>query len=69
MMSNDRQRQASTPVVVAKDDLKTDRNKRLLFAKQSNKTRKDIIISTYFKRLTHCFIILTFTKESVETNF
>ena len=52
MMSNDRQRQASTPVVVAKDNLKTDRNKRLPFAKQNNKTQKDIIISTYLKRLT-----------------
>ena len=53
MMSNDRQRQASTPVVVAKDNLKTDRNKRLPFAKQNNKTQKDIIISTYLKWLTH----------------
>ena len=33
--------------------LKTDRNKRLPFAKQNNKRRKNIIISTYLKRLTH----------------
>ena len=56
MMSNERQRQPSRPVVVAKDNLKTDRNKRLPFVKQKNKTRKDKIISTYPKQLTHPII-------------
>ena len=47
MMSNERQKQASTQVVVAKDNVTTDRNKSLPFAKQNNKKRKGKIISTY----------------------
>ena len=53
MMSNERQRQMSTPVVVAKDNLKTGRNKIFPFVKQNSKKRKDKIISTYLKRLTY----------------
>ena len=39
-MSNERQRQASTLVVVARDNLKTDRNKRLPFAIKKKKEKK-----------------------------
>ena len=46
MMSHERQRLASTPVVVAKDNLKTkktERNERLTGARQK---KKKIIINT-----------------------
>ena len=56
MMSNERQRQASTPVVVAKDNLKKKtQRKGYLWQnittknKQTNKKQNN----TYLKRLTH----------------
>ena len=48
MMSNKRRRQASTPVVVAKDNLKQTETKDYTFQNKNNK-----IMSTYIKRLTH----------------
>ena len=48
MMSNERRMQASTPVVVAKDNLKQTETKGYLLQNKKNK-----IMSTYLKRLTH----------------
>ena len=53
MMSNERQRQASPPVVVAKDNLKKRQKQKVAICKTKNKKQKDKIISTYLKRLTH----------------
>ena len=47
-MSNDRRRQASTPVVLAEDNIKQTETKGYLLPKKSNNT-----ISTYLKQLTH----------------
>ena len=49
MMSNERQRQASIPVVVAKDNLENIQKKKGY--PLQNKQIK--IINTYLKRLTH----------------
>ena len=48
MMSNERRKQASTPVVVAKDNLKQTETKDYTLQNKKNK-----IMSSYFKRLTH----------------
>ena len=48
MMSNERKRKASTPVVVAKDNLKQAETKGYPLQNKKNK-----IMSTYLKRLTH----------------
>ena len=43
-MSNERQRQAPTLVVVARDNLKTDRNKRLPFAIKKKKKKRYLVV-------------------------
>ena len=51
MMSHERQRLASTPVVVAKDNLKTkktERNERLTCARQKKKKKKLILNSNIY---------------------
>ena len=59
-MSNERQRQASTPVVVSKDILKNRQKQKVALCKTiqqktTTTTTTKIIrrINTYFKRLTH----------------
>ena len=53
-MSYERQRQASTPVVDAKDNLKNrQKQKATLFKTKQQMTKKNKIINTYLNRLTH----------------
>ena len=51
LMSNERQRQASTTVVVAKDSLKNRQEQNVTLCKTKQQQKK--IINTYLKRHTH----------------
>ena len=56
MMSNERQRHASTPVVVAKDKKQTEKNrqkKKVTLCKTKQQKTKNKIINTYLRRLTN----------------
>ena len=54
MMSNERQRHASTPVVVAKDKKQTEKNRqKKKVCKTKQQKTKNKIINTYLRRLTN----------------